>query len=145
MRQKRIHVIGAGLAGSEAAFQIATRGIPVTLHEMRPQKMTEAHTTSEFAELVCSNSFGSLSPHSASRILKDELKQLGAFVLSVAESIAVPAGASLAVDRTQLSHIITKTLEDHPLVTIQREEVTDRKSTRLNSSHEWISRMPSSA
>lgn len=125
MRQKSIHVIGAGLAGSEAAFQIAMRGIPVILHEMRPLKMTEAHTTAQFAELVCSNSFGSVSLHSASRILKDELKQLGGFVLSVAESIAVPAGASLAVDRIKLSEIITKTLESHPLVTIQREEVAE--------------------
>lgn len=123
MRQKTIHIIGGGLAGSEACYQIAMRGIPVVLHEMRPNKMTEAHTTSQFAELVCSNSFGSVSPNSASRILKDELKTLGAFVLSVAESIAVPAGASLAVDRTKLSDIITKTLEQHPCVTIKREEV----------------------
>ncbi len=124
MRQNLIHVIGAGLAGSEATYQIAMRGIPVILHEMRPHKMTEAHTTSQFAELVCSNSFGSVSENSASRILKDELKQLGAFVLSVAESIAVPAGASLAVDRIKLSQIITETLEKHPLVTIQREEIS---------------------
>lgn len=125
MRQKTIHVIGAGLAGSEASYQIAMRGIPVVLHEMRPQKMTEAHATSQFGELVCSNSFGSISPNSASRILKDEIKALGGFVLSVAEAIAVPAGASLAVDRTQLSQIITETLEKHPLVTIKREEVTE--------------------
>ncbi len=125
MRQKIIHVIGGGLAGSEACYQIAMRGIPVVLHEMRPQKTTEAHTTSHLAELVCSNSFGSVSPHSASRILKDELKALGGFVLSVAESIAVPAGASLAVDRIKLSQIITETLENHPLVTIHREEVTE--------------------
>jgi methylenetetrahydrofolate--tRNA-(uracil-5-)-methyltransferase len=125
MRQKTIHVIGAGLAGSEASYQIAMRGIPVVLHEMRPQKMTEAHATSQFAELVCSNSFGSISPNSASRILKDEIKALGGFVLSVAESIAVPAGASLAVDRLKLSQIITETLEKHPLVTIKREEVTE--------------------
>lgn len=124
MRQKAIHIIGGGLAGSEAAFQIAVRGIPVVLHEMRPQKMTEAHTTAQFAELVCSNSFGSVSPDSASRILKDELNSLGAFVLSVAQAIAVPAGASLAVDRLKLSQIITKTLEDHPLVTLKREEVS---------------------
>jgi methylenetetrahydrofolate--tRNA-(uracil-5-)-methyltransferase len=125
MRQKTIHVIGAGLAGSEAAYQIAMRGIPVTLHEMRPEKMTEAHATSQFAELVCSNSFGSVSPNSASRILKDEIKTLGGFVLSVAEAIAVPAGASLAVDRLKLSQIVTETLENHPLVTIKREEVTE--------------------
>jgi methylenetetrahydrofolate--tRNA-(uracil-5-)-methyltransferase len=124
MRQKVIHVIGAGLAGSEAAYQIAERGIPVVLHEMRPEKMTEAHTTSQFAELVCSNSFGSISPHSASRILKDEIKLLGGFILSVAEAIAVPAGASLAVDRTKLSQIVTETLEANPLVTLLREEVT---------------------
>ena len=125
MRQKTIHVIGAGLAGSEATYQIAMRGIPVILHEMRPEKMTEAHATSQFAELVCSNSFGSVSPNSASRILKDEIKTLGGFVLSVAEAIAVPAGASLAVDRLKLSQIVTETLENHPLVTIKREEVTE--------------------
>jgi methylenetetrahydrofolate--tRNA-(uracil-5-)-methyltransferase len=125
MRQKTIHVIGAGLAGSEAAYQIAMRGIAATLHEMRPEKMTEAHATSQFAELVCSNSFGSVSPNSASRILKDEIKTLGGFVLSVAEAIAVPAGASLAVDRLKLSQIVTETLENHPLVTIKREEVTE--------------------
>lgn len=123
MRQQVIHVIGGGLAGSEACYQIAMRGIPVVLHEMRPNKMTEAHTTSQLAELVCSNSFGSVSPHSASKILKDEITMLGGFVLSVAESIAVPAGASLAVDRTKLSQVITETLEKHPLVTIKREEV----------------------
>lgn len=125
MHQKPIHVIGGGLAGSEATYQIAMRGIPVVLHEMRPNKMTEAHTSSQFAELVCSNSFGSISPHTASKILKDELRDLGAFVLSVAESIAVPAGASLAVDRTKLSQIVTKTLETHPLVTIKREEMCE--------------------
>jgi methylenetetrahydrofolate--tRNA-(uracil-5-)-methyltransferase len=125
MRQKTIHVIGAGLAGSEATYQMAMRGIPVILHEMRPEKMTEAHATSQFAELVCSNSFGSVSPNSASRILKDEIKTLGGFVLSVAEAIAVPAGASLAVDRLKLSQIVTETLENHPLVTIKREEVTE--------------------
>jgi len=125
MRQNPIHVIGGGLAGSEATFQIAMRGIPVILHEMRPMQTTEAHTTSQLAELVCSNSFGSLSPNSASRILKDELKELGAFVLSVAESAAVPAGASLAVDRIKLSEIVTDRLENHPLVTIKREEVNE--------------------
>lgn len=125
MRQSSIHVIGGGLAGSEAAYQVAMRGISVVLHEMRPQKMTEAHSTSQFAELVCSNSFGSVSPNSASRILKDELHELGGFVLSVAEAIAVPAGASLAVDRVKLSEIITKELESHPLITISRQEVTE--------------------
>ncbi|NBY19685.1 methylenetetrahydrofolate--tRNA-(uracil(54)-C(5))-methyltransferase (FADH(2)-oxidizing) TrmFO, partial [bacterium] len=125
MRQNPIHVIGGGLAGSEATFQIAMRGIPVILHEMRPTQKTEAHTTSQLAELVCSNSFGSVSPNSASRILKDELKELGAFVLSVAESAAVPAGASLAVDRIKLSEIVTDRLENHPLVTIKREEVNE--------------------
>lgn len=125
MRQNPIHVIGGGLAGSEAAYQIARRGISVVLHEMRPTKTTEAHTTSQLAELVCSNSFGSINPNSASRILKDELKELGAFVLSVAESIAVPAGASLAVDRTKLSQIITDCLENHPLITLKREEVVE--------------------
>jgi len=120
----KITVIGAGLAGSEAAWQIASRGIPVDLWEMRPQRMTEAHTGPKFAELVCSNSFGSDSPHAASRILKDELARLGAFVLSTARTYRVAAGASLAVDRELFSQAITEALESSPLVTIRREELS---------------------
>ncbi len=121
---QRISVIGAGLAGSEAAWQIAESGIAVDLFEMRPIRKTEAHSSDRFAELVCSNSLGSDSPNAASRILKDELTHLNAFVLAAARKHRVPAGASLAVDRALFSDEITKRLESHPLVTIRREEVT---------------------
>lgn len=124
MRQKSVVIIGGGLAGSEAAKQLADRGIPVDLYEMRPTRSTEAHTTSKFAELVCSNSFGSDVPFAASRVLKDELQQLGGFVLETARTCQVPAGASLAVDREKLSDKITETLSNHPKITIHREELS---------------------
>lgn len=116
-------MIGAGLAGSEAAMQLARRGVAVDLYEMRPQRMTEAHTTAHCAELVCSNSFGSQAPNAASRILKDELRQLGAFVLTTAQENAVPAGASLAVDREKFSQAITLALKSHPLIQFHEEEM----------------------
>jgi methylenetetrahydrofolate--tRNA-(uracil-5-)-methyltransferase len=124
MHQNRVTVIGAGLAGSEAAWQLAERQIPVTLYEMRPTKMTQAHVSPDFAELVCSNSLGSDTPHSASRILKEELELLGSFVLRSARHCQVPAGNSLAVDREKFSAHITEVLEKHPLVEIRREELT---------------------
>ena len=120
---QRVIVIGAGLAGSEAAFQLAQSGVAVDLYEMRPVRMTEAHITPKFAELVCSNSFGSDSPNSASRILKEELARLDAFILGVAREFSVPAGASLAVDREKFSAQITERLEKLSLVTIHREEL----------------------
>lgn len=120
-----ITIIGAGLAGSEAAMQIARRGIKVVLYEMRPEKMTEAHTTSNCAELVCSNSFGSLTPHSASHILKTELNALNAFVLSEAFTHKVPAGASLAVDRDRFSQKITEVLSTNPLIERKTGEIKE--------------------
>lgn len=125
MKKEPVIVIGAGLAGSEAAFQIAARKIPVILYEMRPTRMTEAHTGQGFAELVCSNSFGSLSDHSASKILKDEITQLGSFVLKQAFAAQVPAGSSLAVDREKLSHDVTQILSTHPYIEVRREELTE--------------------
>lgn len=119
-----IVVIGAGLAGSEAAWQIAEKGVPVRLYEMRPSKGTPAHQTNGFGELVCSNSFGSDGFGSAPRMLKDELTALGAFVLKLARKHSVPAGNSLAVDRVAFSEEITQTLSSHPLIQIEREEVT---------------------
>jgi len=124
MRQEHVTVIGGGLAGSEAAMQLASQNIPVRLYEMRPVKRTEAHSTAQLAELVCSNSLGSLSENTASRILKDELQALGAFVLSEAFAHAVPAGASLAVDRELFSQSITQKIEAHPLIELMREELT---------------------
>lgn len=125
MRHKQVVVIGGGLAGCEAAWQLASRGVEVLLYEMRPTRKTEAHSTSDLAELVCSNSLGSLSDNSASRILKDELTRLDAFVLKKAFETAVPAGASLAVDRVVFSQEITKALEAHPLIKIDRSEITE--------------------
>jgi methylenetetrahydrofolate--tRNA-(uracil-5-)-methyltransferase len=128
-RDNSVTVIGAGLAGSEAAYQLAKNGIPVDLYEMRPTRMTPAHKTSGCAELVCSNSFGSESAHSASHILKTELELLGAFVLKKAREHKVPAGASLAVDREKFSADITSELAAHPLITIHREELTEIPKT----------------
>lgn len=119
-----ITVIGAGLAGSEAALQIAARGLRVRLVEMRPEKKTPAHSTDQFAELVCSNSFGS-EALGASRILKDELSALGARVLAFARDHRVPAGASLAVDRIQFSAAVTQAVLEHSGIEICRRECTD--------------------
>ena len=96
-------VIGAGLAGAEAAWQIASAGIKVTLFEMRPKKRSPAHHSSEFAELVCSNSFGSLSSDRAAGLLQEELRQLKSIVITKADQYSVPAGGALAVDRSQFS------------------------------------------
>ena len=115
-----IHVIGGGLAGTEAAWQIASSGVPVILHEMRPQKLSPAHHTEHLAELVCSNSFGALSSDRAAGLLHEELRQLGSIVISKADEHAVPAGGALAVDRGQFSHDLTETLSGHPLIELRR-------------------------
>jgi len=120
-----IHVIGGGLAGSEAAWQIATAGLPVTLHEMRPSKKTEAHQTDSLAELVCSNSFRSDDAQSnAVGLLHAEMRQLGSLIMWAADRNQVPAGGALAVDRHGFSDTVTKALESNPLITIGREEVS---------------------
>ena len=115
-------VLGAGLAGTEAAWQIAQSGVPVTLVEMRPVKRSPAHHTSDFAELVCSNSFGSLSSDRAAGLLQEELRRLGSLVIQTADGHAVPAGGALAVDRGRYSTALTEALDRHPLVTIERRE-----------------------
>jgi len=109
-------VVGAGLAGSQAALRIASQEVPVELVEMRPLRMTEAHRTGHCAELVCSNSFGSVNPHSASAILKDELGVVGGAVLSLARAHAVPAGASLAVDRDLFAQSVSQAVEANPFI-----------------------------
>ncbi len=121
---KRIRVIGGGLAGPEAALQIAHAGHPVALYEMRPMRSTEAHQTADFAELVCSNSLKSESENSAPWLLKQEMRRLGSFLLQDADATAVPAGHALAVDREAFSARVRARLEAHPLITIVREEVT---------------------
>ncbi len=115
-------IIGGGLAGSEAAWQAAERGIPVTLYEMRPVQKTPAHVTGKFAELVCSNSLGSFLPNRAPGVLKAELKSLGSMLLACAQAAAVPAGAALAVDREQFADAVTRVIESHPMITVRREE-----------------------
>ena len=115
-------VIGAGLAGSEAAWQIANAGVKVTLFEMRPKKKSPAHHTSELAELVCSNSFGALSSDRAAGLLQEELRKLKSMVIAKADQHSVPAGGALAVDRSQFSQSITNELTSHPLIEIRREE-----------------------
>jgi len=119
-----VNVIGAGLAGSEAAWQLACRGIAVRLCEMRPLRMTEAHQTGFFAELVCSNSLRNDSLETAVGVLKQEMRRLGSLVITAADRARVPAGSALAVDRDGFAGFITTTLEAHPKVTIVREEIT---------------------
>ncbi len=118
-------VIGGGLAGSEAAWQAAERGLSVELYEMRPSLQTGAHVTEHLAELVCSNSLGSDLPDRASGLLKNELRLLGSLLLQVAEETAVPAGGALAVDREAFASAVTRRLELHPNIRIVREEVPE--------------------
>ena len=117
-------VIGAGLAGTEAAWQVACAGVPVTLVEMRPIRRSPAHHSADFAELVCSNSFGALSADRAAGLLQEELRRLGSLVIRTADAHAVPAGGALAVDRGRYSAALTAALATHPLVTIERREQT---------------------
>jgi len=120
-----IVIVGGGLAGSEAAWQAANRGARVTLHEMRPKEMTQAHKTGGLAELVCSNSLGSTDLQNAPGILKEEMRRLGSLIITSAEQARVPAGSALAVDRDQFSLKITQALEGHPNIRILHEEITD--------------------
>ncbi|MEY2976948.1 MAG: Methylenetetrahydrofolate--tRNA-(uracil-5-)-methyltransferase TrmFO, partial [Cyanobacteriota bacterium] len=127
----RITVIGAGLAGTEAAWQIAQAGIPVTLYEMRPQRLSPAHHTAEVAELVCSNSFGAMASDRAAGLLQTELANLGSIVMAKAQEHSVPAGGALAVDRGRFSQDLTTTLEQHPLVDFRRAEITEIPATGI--------------
>ena len=125
IEQKPIHVIGGGLAGSEAAWQIAQMGVPVVLHEMRPVRETDAHKTDGLAELVCSNSFRSDdTEYNAVGVLHAEMRALGSLIMREGDKAAVPAGGALAVDRDIFSNGVTQALESHPLITISREEIT---------------------
>ena len=120
-----ITVIGGGLAGSEAALQIAKRGIKVKLYEMKPEKFTEAHSNKNFAEIVCSNSFKSNLLTNACGLLKEELRILGSELIGVADRVSVPAGQALAVDREKFSEEVTKLIESNPNIEIIHEEVTE--------------------
>lgn len=124
-RAEYINVIGAGLAGSEAAWQAARLGVPVRLYEMKPEKRTPAHSYSGFAELVCSNSLRSLQLSNAIGLLKEELRRLGSLIMEAADANAVPAGAALAVDRYAFSDYITDKIKSHPLIEVIPCEVTE--------------------
>jgi methylenetetrahydrofolate--tRNA-(uracil-5-)-methyltransferase len=122
--ENTLTIIGGGLAGSEAAWQVAEAGIRVKLYEMRPETSTGAHQTSNLAELICSNSLGSNLPDRASGLLKNELRRLGSLLLECAEATALPAGAALAVDRELFARTVTERIQNHPLIEVVREEVT---------------------
>lgn len=120
-----IHVIGAGLAGCEATWQLVNKNIPVILHEMRPVKSDAAHKTAYFAELVCSNSLRAGNIENAVGLLKEEMRQLGSLIMREADAHQVPAGGALAVDRDGFAAAVTEAVKNHPLVTVVTEEVTD--------------------
>ncbi len=120
---KHATVIGAGLAGCEAAYQLAKRGIPVILYEMKPKQFTPAHHQPDFAELVCSNSLRGAGLTNAVGLLKEEMRRLGSVIMDAADATQVPAGGALAVDRTAFSAAVTKTIREHPLITVIEEEV----------------------
>src|ERR1022692_4660895 len=119
----RVHIIGAGLAGSEAAWQCARRGVSVELCEMRPVRSTAAHQTSDFAELVCSNSLKSDTENTAPWLLKEEMRRVGSLLIEIARECAVPAGHALAVDRSTFAARVTEAISHQSLITIRREEV----------------------
>jgi methylenetetrahydrofolate--tRNA-(uracil-5-)-methyltransferase len=124
LRMQPVHIIGGGLAGSEAAWQIAGRNVPVVLHEMRPVRMTAAHQTESLAELVCSNSFRSDERETnAVGLLHEEMRRLGSLIMRAGDTHQVPAGGALAVDRLGFSAAVTAALEAHPLIDIRREEI----------------------
>ena len=125
LQHKPVHVIGGGLAGTEAAWQVAQAGVPVIFSEMRPVRQSPAHHSEELAELVCSNSFGAMSSDRAAGLLQTELRRLGSIIIQTADKHAVPAGGALAVDRGIFSQELTQTLASHPLIDFRREEVTE--------------------
>jgi len=120
-----VNVIGAGLAGSEAAWQIASRGVNVRLYEMRPVKQTPAHHTDKFAELVCSNSLRANNLTNAVGVIKEEMRMLDSLIISAADACSVPAGGALAVDRHEFAGKVTDTIRNHPLIEVINEEVTE--------------------
>jgi methylenetetrahydrofolate--tRNA-(uracil-5-)-methyltransferase len=128
---QRVKIIGAGLAGSEAAWQCARRGVPADLYEMRPVRSTPAHQTADFAELVCSNSLKSESENTAPWLLKEEMRRAESRLIEIARECAVPAGHALAVDRAQFSVRVTEVVSREPLITVHREEVTQIDESQI--------------
>lgn len=124
MKSTPVHIVGAGLAGSEAAWQLAKQGVPVRLHEMRPNKQTAAHHTDKFAELVCSNSLRANNLTNAVGVLKEEMRSLDSVIIEAADAASVPAGGALAVDRHEFAANVTEKVKNHPLVEVVSEEVT---------------------
>ncbi|MGH6860630.1 MAG: methylenetetrahydrofolate--tRNA-(uracil(54)-C(5))-methyltransferase (FADH(2)-oxidizing) TrmFO, partial [Phyllobacterium sp.] len=125
MSYEPVHIIGGGLAGSEASWQLAEAGIPVILHEMRPIRGTDAHKTQDLAELVCSNSFRSDDAETnAVGVLHAEMRLANSLIIAAADAHQVPAGSALAVDRDGFAQAVTARIEAHPLITIAREEIT---------------------
>ena len=114
MTHEPVHIVGGGLAGTECAYQLATRGIPVVLHEMRPVRSTPAHKTGDLAELVCSNSLRSDDPEHAAGLLKREMEAFGSLIIGSAREAAVPAGGALAVDRDRFAALVTGRLAELP-------------------------------
>ena len=131
-----VHIVGGGLAGSECAFQLASRGVPVVLHEMRPVRETPAHKSGDFAELVCSNSLRSDDPEHAAGLLKREMELFGSLIIGTAREAAVPAGSALAVDRDRFAAAVSAKLEALPGLEIRREEVTDLAA--LTAEHDTV-------
>ncbi|MFC0188906.1 FADH(2)-oxidizing methylenetetrahydrofolate--tRNA-(uracil(54)-C(5))-methyltransferase TrmFO [Fictibacillus aquaticus] len=125
MTNQHVNVVGAGLAGSEAAWQLAKRGIQVRLYEMRPVRQTPAHHTDKFAELVCSNSLRANTLTNAVGVLKEEMRKLDSVIISSADDCAVPAGGALAVDRHEFAGLVTERVKNHPNVTVIHDEVSD--------------------
>src|SRR5258705_3364050 len=126
-----VRIVGAGLAGSEAAWQCARRGVAVELWEMRPVRSTPAHQTADFAELVCSNSLKSDSENTAPWLLKEELRRTGSLLMEIARECAVPAGHALAVDRTTFAAQVTEAISREPLIQIRREEAIEVREDEI--------------
>ncbi|MDQ6967231.1 MAG: methylenetetrahydrofolate--tRNA-(uracil(54)-C(5))-methyltransferase (FADH(2)-oxidizing) TrmFO, partial [Mariprofundaceae bacterium] len=124
-RTQTVSIIGAGLAGSEAAWQLAKRGIKVRLHEMRPNKMTPAHSSGKCAELVCSNTFRADHLENAVGLLHEEMRQMDSLIMACGDKTRIPAGTALAVDREQFSDLVTSTLKAEPLIEFVEGEVTE--------------------
>ena len=120
---KKVTIIGGGLAGCEAAWQVAKRGVSVDLFEMKPKRFSPAHELPLLGELVCSNSLRSNAPDTAAGLLKEEMRQFGSLVMRTADAAAVPAGTALAVDRQRFARALTEAIEHHPLISVFREEV----------------------
>lgn len=136
MEKNTVHIIGAGLAGSEAAWQLASRGIKVILHEMKPQKFSPAHKNPGCAELVCSNSLRSDDcEHNAVGLMHQEMRLAGSLIMQCADASKVPAGGALSVDRDVFSTLVTEKLKSHPLIEFVHEEVTGFAAGGLGRGH----------